>query len=81
VADVIRVAVRFHAELQRFAPNGSASLEAALPPGSRVEDLLARYPPLATRRIVIGLNGELAQPTAELHDGDHVDLLTAMSGG
>ena len=77
----IHVAVRFHAELARFAPGGAALLDQALPSGARVQDLLARYPPLTQRRVVIGLNGELATPQAELHDGDHVDLLTAMSGG
>jgi molybdopterin converting factor small subunit len=46
-----------------------------------VADLLERYPPLSQRRIVIGLNGELANRDTELHDGDHIDLLTAMSGG
>jgi molybdopterin converting factor small subunit len=77
----IHVEVRFHAELTRFAPGGQAQVHAALPSGARVQDLLARYPPLDQRRLVVGLNGELAKGDAELHDGDRVDLLTAMAGG
>jgi molybdopterin converting factor small subunit len=77
----MRVAVRFHAELARFAPEGAARTFASLSEASRVTDLLAMYPALAQRRIVIGVNGQLASADAELHDGDAVDLLTQMSGG
>jgi molybdopterin converting factor small subunit len=77
----IRVDVRFHAELARFAPHGSQQASAELPDCARVADLLARYPALEQRRIVIGVNGELATTETELHDGDAVDLLTPMSGG
>jgi len=77
----IRVAVRFHAELARFAPHGSQRASAELPDGARAADLVARYPALAQRRIVIGVNGELATAETVLHDGDSVDLLTPMSGG
>ena len=73
--------MRFHAELARYAPDSRGQVDESLPSGARVQDLLARYPPLAKRRIVVGVNGQLAAPDAELHDGDHIDLLTAMSGG
>jgi molybdopterin converting factor small subunit len=77
----MRVEVRFHAELLRVAPDGLARASVALADGARVSELLAAYPVLAGRRIVVGVNGELARPETELHDGDSVDLLTPMSGG
>jgi molybdopterin converting factor small subunit len=42
--------------------------------------MLARFEALRQRRIVVGLNGRLATPEVELHDGDQLDLLTSMSG-
>jgi sulfur carrier protein ThiS len=77
----MRVAVRFHAELVRYAPDGAARTVASLPHRARVADLLAAYPALAQRRLVVGVNGELATPETELREGDRVDLLTPMSGG
>ena len=77
----IQVRVHFHAELTRYAPDQARQHFAALAPGSLVRDLLRQYPPLEVQRVVVGLNGVLATPEAELHDGDRVDLLTPMAGG
>jgi molybdopterin converting factor small subunit len=77
----IQVLVRFHAELARFAPDAGRQARLSLAAGATVGELVAAYPALGQRRIVVGLNGELASPETVLHDGDRVDLLTPMSGG
>jgi sulfur carrier protein ThiS len=78
----VTVTLRLHAELARYAPpetRGTVTL--ALPGGARVADALARLNLPPRRRIIVGLNGENAGHDAPLRDGDHLDLVTPMSGG
>ena len=77
----MRVEVRLHAELLRYAPDGVGRSSLTLRDGAPVSELLASFAALAERRVVVGVNGELAKPETELREGDVVDLLTPMSGG
>jgi sulfur carrier protein ThiS len=77
----VRVMVRLHANLARYAPDPSGKAELRLPVGSTVEDALRQFPLPADRRINVGLNGEAADPGQELANGDQLDLLTPMAGG
>jgi len=78
---VITVRLRLFAELRRFAPDGREEQVVRLPAGSRVADAIAHFGVRPQARLIIGLNGALAEPDAELHDGDEVTLVTAMAGG
>src|SRR6516225_3440441 len=77
----MRVEVHLHAELARLAPEQRGVVTLDMPEGGRVADLLERLSIPAGRRIIIGLNGETAQPEQELVEGARVDLLTPMAGG
>ena len=77
----IRVAVCLHAELARSMPNGSSLLEVTLPGGSTVGDLLRLGGVSRERRLIIGVNHELAAPNMVLSEGDRVDVMTPMAGG
>lgn len=78
---MITVRLRLFAELRRFAPDGREEQVVRLPAGSRVADAIAHFGVRPQERLIIGLNGALAEPDAELHDGDEVTLVTAMAGG
>src|SRR4051812_21568001 len=78
----LTVTLRLHAELARYAPaetRGAVTLR--LPAGARVADALVRLNLPPRRRIIVGLNGQSAEHDTPLHDGDHLDLVTPMSGG
>jgi sulfur carrier protein ThiS len=78
----IRVTVRLHAQLARFAPQAEHGVVALdLPPGSVVRDVLGRFALPTTRRIIVGLNGASAAEDTVLRGGDRLDLVTPMSGG
>ncbi len=79
----IRVEVRLHAGLLRYAPDasGRGTFVRELPDGARVRDLLAGFGLPAERRIIIGVNGEAASADDLLSDGSRVDLVPPIAGG
>ncbi len=81
----MKVQVLFFAQARERA--GSASVELALPEGSRVEDALAAlgrdYPALEALwpHLAVALNGRLARRDAPLDEGAELALLPPVSGG
>jgi molybdopterin converting factor subunit 1 len=79
----ICVHVRLFASYREAA--GTNRLDAPLPPGSRVRDLLEvlapRLPSLTRVAGLVALNQAYVQPDAELRDGDEVALIPPVSGG
>jgi len=80
--DEIAVTVTLFADLRRFLPPGvDGPHRRTVPAGSTVADLLAAIgiPPDAD--LTVGLDGELADRDAPLHDDADVMLLSPMEGG
>ena len=79
----ICVRVRLFASYREAA--GAARLEAPLPAGARVEDLLsqlmAQVPALGAARGLVAVNQEYVTPDTVLHDGDEVAFIPPVSGG
>jgi molybdopterin converting factor subunit 1 len=82
-ATALRVTVRVFASYREAA--GTARLDAELPPGSRVGDLLAKLsaqvPALAASNGLVAVNLTYVDRDALLHDGDEVALIPPVSGG
>ncbi len=79
----IRVRVRLFATYREAARTGQ--LDAPLPAGARVRDLLAslhgRIPTLAAAPGLVAVNHEYVDLDVELHDGQEVALIPPVSGG
>ncbi len=81
----MRVRVRLFASLREAA--GRETIELALEPGVRAEDVWRRlaeeYPALASRRaaLTLAVNRSYAPFDTPLHDGDEVVFLPPVSGG
>jgi molybdopterin converting factor subunit 1 len=79
----LRVRVRLFASYREAA--GTGQLEADLPRGARVADLLARLQPrvpaLAAARGLVAVNLAYVDADTVLHDGDEVALIPPVSGG
>jgi molybdopterin converting factor subunit 1 len=79
----ICVQVRLFASYREAA--GTNRLEAPLPTGARVRDLIdllaERLPALRTAPGLVAVNHAYVQPDFELHDGDEVALIPPVSGG
>jgi molybdopterin converting factor subunit 1 len=77
------VRVRLFASYREAA--GTNRLDAPLPSGARVRDLLAlmaeRLPVLGTVPGLVAVNQTYVQPDFELHAGDEVALIPPVSGG
>jgi molybdopterin synthase catalytic subunit len=77
------VRVRLFASYREAA--GTNRLDAPLPRGSRVHDLLAlmaeRLPALRAAPGLVAVNQTYVQPDFELHDGDEVAFIPPVSGG
>src|SRR5919202_1448763 len=81
VAPPMKVAVRFYAELARRLNGGQRERTVELAEGSTVGDLLGLLKVPLENGLIVGLNGRLAHRAASLHDGDELELMTAMEGG
>jgi len=83
IAQQICVRVRLFASYREAA--GTARLEAPLPSGARVGDLLEllaeRIPALKTARGMIAVNQTYVGSDVELHEGDEVAFIPPVSGG
>ena len=79
----IRVEVRLHAGLIRFAPDASTrgTYHRELPDGARVRDVLAGFGLPPERRVIIGVNGQAASADDLLTDGSKIDLVPPIAGG
>jgi len=81
----VKVKVRFFAASREAM--GTGEIEQELPPGSTVEELMARlaneYPALRpyTRLIKVAVNRQYAAPETELREGDEVACLPPVGGG
>jgi molybdopterin converting factor subunit 1 len=79
----ICVRVRLFASYREAA--GTGRLEAPLPAGARVRDLLtqllAQVPALGAARGLVAVNQVYVDPEVVLHDGDEVALIPPVSGG
>jgi sulfur carrier protein ThiS len=56
-------------------------IDAELPDGARVADILARFSFIEVGRMIVGLNGEAASPDTLVPDGARIDILQPISGG
>ena len=78
----IGVTVTFFADLRRFLPRGADGPQRyTVPAGARVADLLGQIGIPDDAEITIGVDGEVAERDAELHEGADVMLLSPMEGG
>jgi sulfur carrier protein ThiS len=75
------VRVRLYAELARLLGGGERQRTVELPEGSSTDDLLAALAVPPELGVIVGRNGELADRSAVLADGDQLELMTAMEGG
>lgn len=79
----ICVHVRLFASYREAA--GTNRLDAPLPSGARVRDLLSRlaadFPALARAPGLVAVNHTYVDPDAHLNDGDEVALIPPVSGG
>ena len=78
-----RITVHLHTILQRQTPQGlQRRLELETPPGTTLEDLLARLEiELSTEAMLLVVNGRIVELEYELQEGDTVNLMPALSGG
>jgi sulfur carrier protein ThiS len=79
----MKLTVHLHTILQRQLPEGRVDqLQIDLPEGSLLADLL-EYLEIALQPedLLLVVNGRTAQPDQILVDGDHVNLIPAISGG
>jgi molybdopterin converting factor subunit 1 len=82
-ATQIRVHVRLFAAYREAV--GTTRLDAPLPSGARVQDLLDvladKIPSLKTAPGLVAVNLTYASPDNQLRDGDEVALIPPVSGG
>ena len=78
----IGVTVTFFADLRRFLPRGADGPQRyTVATGARIADLLQQIGIPDDAEITIGVDGEVAERDAKLHDGADVMLLSPMEGG
>ena len=81
----MKVQVRLFAALREAT--GTMRIEQALPPGTRVQDLMAllsgQYPALRSQMSAVraAVNRQYVSLDAELRDGDEVALVPPVGGG
>ena len=79
----MHLTVRLHTILQR-RPDGRrvSQLQIELPDGATVADVAVHLEiSLGLSHLLLAVNGRVAAPDTLLADGDHVDLIPALSGG
>jgi sulfur carrier protein ThiS len=79
----MRLEVHLHTLLQRQTPDGLARcINVELPDGSSTLSLLDFLQiQVAPEHLLIVVNGRIAEVERELHNGDVVHLIPALSGG
>ncbi len=78
----ISVRVTLFADLRRFLPRGHEGPQTyTLPADATVADLLAAIGIPPEDEVTPGINGELAERDAPLHNGDDLVLFSPMEGG
>jgi sulfur carrier protein ThiS len=78
----IGVNVTLFADLRRFLPPGvDGTHRCTVPEGATIADLLAVIGIGRGADVTVGLDGEMADRDAPLHDGADVMLLGPMEGG
>lgn len=77
------VNLHLHTLLQRPSPNGLIRrLEVELPTGATLQNLLTREGiKIDLENYLMVVNSRNVEPDHVLNDGDHVDLIPAISGG
>jgi sulfur carrier protein ThiS len=80
---MINLSVQLHTILQRQTTEGRVSqLQVSLPQGSTLAGLLAHLEiDLDPDALLLVVNGRLAELDHPLQEGDHVNLMPAISGG
>lgn len=78
----MKIRIKLLATYQRYLPPdcNSSSCEMDVPPGVRVEDVLAQLP-VPTDESVVLVNGLTPRPDQILKDGDVLCLFPAVAGG
>lgn len=82
----MQVSVYYYAAAKELAGCDSATFEFAAPSVAQTElrrAVAERFPALSTflERMRLAVNGDFVDTTADLHDGDRVDVLPPVAGG
>ena len=79
----VRVEVRLHAGLMRYAPDpsGKGVYVREFADDACVRDVLTSFGLPTERRIIVGLDGESASFDTPLRDGVRLDLVPPIAGG
>jgi len=81
-ATSIELRVALHADLRKYlAPGETGPRTVRLAAGATVADLLRELRIPGSEIVTVGVNGVLAQRTAELHDRDEITMFSPMEGG
>lgn len=80
--DVIELRVALQADLRKYLPKGETGPQTVrLQRGATVADLLAALAIPEGETVTVGIDGELAQKDAPLHDQAEVTMFSPMEGG
>ena len=78
----MKLTVRLHTVLQHRPGGRISQLQIELPDGATVADVATHLDiRLGLNHLLLAVNGRVAAPDTLLADGDHVDLIPALSGG
>ncbi|OGO26903.1 MAG: hypothetical protein A2W33_04715 [Chloroflexi bacterium RBG_16_52_11] len=77
------ISVQLHTILQRQTPEGLVrAMEVSLSDGCTIADLIAHLGiKLSPDALLIAVNGRVADVHQPLSNGDHINLMPAISGG
>lgn len=75
------VRVKCFTGMRRFAPAGGSEFEVEVDADARVARLLDQLGVPAGTQAIVAVNGERAEKSKPLHDGDTIVLFTLMEGG
>lgn len=80
---MMRIEVIFHSTLVSYSPDGVSRRQALqLAEGSSLADLIRQLGIEAEReKLLLAINGRVAQEAAQLSEGDRVHLMMPISGG
>jgi sulfur carrier protein ThiS len=76
-ADQIRVRVSGKGPLKKYV----AEEEAVVPRGSTMSELVGRYHIPIGHPVICMKDGKRLSPAMKLHDGDHIVMISMISGG
>lgn len=77
----MRVRIKFYNRMRQFAPDGRDDLEFTLDEGSTLAALSTRLAVPPDLHFIALVNGQRADSTTPLRDGDVLILLTPAEGG